>query len=61
MATARFVERDRRGRNVLVRRTVRGEALLELYDELERGIGMSDLRRAGRSTRTLRGAAASLH
>ncbi len=31
------VARDRRGRNVLVRRTARGEALLELYGEADRG------------------------
>jgi DNA-binding transcriptional ArsR family regulator len=33
LEAAGLVERDRRGRNVLVRRTARGEALLALYDD----------------------------
>jgi DNA-binding transcriptional ArsR family regulator len=35
LEAAGLVVRDRRGRNVLVRRTARGEALLELYGELD--------------------------
>jgi DNA-binding transcriptional ArsR family regulator len=41
LEAAGLVVRDRRGRNVLVRRTARGEALLELYGELEREISGS--------------------
>jgi len=33
LQAAGLVERHRRGRNVLVDRTARGEALLELYDD----------------------------
>jgi predicted MarR family transcription regulator len=33
LESAGLVTRDRSGRNVLVRRTARGEALLDLYDE----------------------------
>jgi DNA-binding transcriptional ArsR family regulator len=48
LEAAGLVERDRRGRNVLVRRTARGEALLELYEELD------GARTRGRPARTLR-------
>ncbi len=34
LESAGLVERDRRGRQVFVRRTARGDALIELYDEL---------------------------
>jgi DNA-binding transcriptional ArsR family regulator len=39
LENAGLVARDRCGRNVLVRRTGRGEALLELYGEAEREVG----------------------
>ena len=61
LEAAGLVERDRRGRNVLVRRTARGEALLTLYDELDRGNRASGIRSAGRPPRALRGVAASQH
>jgi DNA-binding transcriptional ArsR family regulator len=41
LEAAGLVVRDRRGRHVLVRRTPRGEALLEIYNELERDLGGS--------------------
>jgi DNA-binding transcriptional ArsR family regulator len=41
LEAAGLVVRDRRGRHTLVRRTDRGEALLEIYGELERDTGGS--------------------
>jgi DNA-binding transcriptional ArsR family regulator len=41
LEAAGLVVRDRHGRHVIVRRTRRGEALLEIYDELERDLGRS--------------------
>ena len=41
LEAAGLVVRDRRGRHVLVRRTDRGEALLEIYGELERDLNGS--------------------
>lgn len=56
LEAAGLVVRDRRGRHVLVRRTARGEALLDLYDEAvpdAAASGSGHRRRKGRGLRAV--------
>jgi DNA-binding transcriptional ArsR family regulator len=51
LEAAGLVTRDRSGRNVLVRRTERGEALLALYEELDTPFRGSSKGLSGRAIR----------